>query len=237
MLSTRWRFWLFISAFFVAVPLPAILVICGRREEVWTLVLAGVSGMLLTRLDDLKSFALGPLKAEMESQIAKAKVATDRANATVDQLRRLALALSRPTLATALTTPRFNRGPSLSQYEGRDEIVTSLRDLGASEAEIEASLTPWRRGAEMDHQDAIYSAVRGAFGSDTTKNSAVSSFGTELNKRRDLVSAGFPVPASDFSALIAAAGLNAPGVIEAIDDLAHFQRSGSPRRPSVFPGR
>lgn len=237
LLDASWRRWLFLAAFVAAVPVPIIFIAIGREQGAWIAVLAGVVGMLLTRLDDVESFALGPLKAQMRKEIERAKDATERANATVEQLRRLALALAGPTLSTTLVTPRFSAGPSPDQYAARDQIVAELRALGVPERDIDRALVRWNRGAEMDHQDAIYSAARAVFADDPTAVTKLASLGEHVNNTRLRLSRGEAVPAEEFFKLVREVGLDVPGVTEAIADLAHFQKHRALRRPDVFPGR
>lgn len=94
---------LFLTAFLVAVVAPAVLVALQRDQGAWILVLAGVAGMLLMRLADVESFALGPLSAKLRRQIAQAKEVTERAAVTTEQLRQLALAVATPALTALIT--------------------------------------------------------------------------------------------------------------------------------------
>lgn len=144
-LPLRSRQIVYIISFIVAVLIPSGLVIAGKNEGAWLLVLAGIAGALLTRLDDIEIFSIGPLKAQLTRAIIES-------NATVDQLRNLGLTIAKPTLRIA--TP-----PSKFKYDECDAIIIELKALGVLEKEIISDLTPFYKNAYYEHMLMINNTI------------------------------------------------------------------------------
>ncbi len=231
--SPFWRRALFSAGFAVAVPIPAIFVGLGRVDGAWVLVLAGTAGMLLTRLGDVKSFALGPLKAELETQIIRAKAAADIASATTEQLRNLAVALAAPVFSTTLSTLNYH-GPREPRYQQKEAIVRQLRDLGVPEHDILGATVAWRRWAELDHQERIINAMNKTLSERGRWPENFMLVGQEVSKLRAAASPDQGITAAAFSALAQRLGLQTQEADEFILDYEHFKKTDALRRPEVL---
>lgn len=110
-------FWLGVS---IIVLVPLAIGLFGVRSGLvpsdaaqsmpWLALLIGVCITLLSRMDDIAEFSLGPLKARMTEKI-------EEADAVVVQLRRIAAALAEVTL-TDLMASNFMGGLPLKEKVG-----------------------------------------------------------------------------------------------------------------------
>lgn len=232
--SERINLLAYAAAFVVAVVIPAILVCFGRDQGAWILVLAGVAGMLLTRLGDVESFVLGPLSAKLRNQIRKAEQATKEAEVTQERLRSLAAAIALPTLRS-LRTLRVGSGPNLAQYSSKDEIVAQLRAVGAAPELIDEVCLDWLRGADMDHLDYVLDEIREAVTA-SGKTVDPQDDWPQTMRLRGLIAKGECFPLGDLTELADSWGGRTEKVSEAIKDFAHFLTNRALRRPTVFPG-
>jgi L-fucose isomerase-like protein len=232
LLPPVWRRGLFLCAFMVAVPVSAVLSVLGWGNP-WACVIAGAVGILLTRLDDLESFALGPLKAQLKRQVQEAEAATGRANATIKQVQRLAQALARPILLShPLVSMRIGAPMPLAERLAiRNAIVAELKNLGVSDRVIADSEITFRRGAEMDLADDIYEAARNEIGLATTEQKRLEAIGSLVTQHRQELKLGRTIPASVFGEAAATQGIDAVSVRAAIEALATFQGGTSALTP------
>lgn len=98
----------------------------------------GFAAFLMGRIHDVAELSLWPLRAKMRESIAQA-------NATIAELRQVALALGRTGLAT-LGADQFMDGMNQStRFAMHDQIVNALLSTGATSNEMSKATTEWRQ--------------------------------------------------------------------------------------------
>ena len=118
----------------------------------WVAALCGAFVTFIAKFDALAELSLGPVKARMKEQIAEAA-------ATLEQLREVATATSRATL-TDLMAGGFMGSMSLKKrFELHDNIISSLKKIGAGAEQIEQAETEWKKGVSVIYHRAIKKCV------------------------------------------------------------------------------
>lgn len=118
----------------------------------WVAALCGAFVTFIAKFDVLTELSLGPVKARMKEQIAEA-------TATLEQLRQVATATSQATL-TDLMAGGFMWSMSLKKrFELHDNIITSLKKIGASKEQIEQAENEWKKGVSVIYHRAIKNCV------------------------------------------------------------------------------
>lgn len=123
-------------------------------ERAGALLLFGIVFMVLSKWNSLEEFTLGPIKAKLRQAIQEA-------NATVDEVRTLAKAISKATL-TDLIAGSFMGSMSFSQrYEIFKEVMRALTDIGLNEAERKHVSEEWRKGVSILYSGKIRDMIIG----------------------------------------------------------------------------
>jgi hypothetical protein len=193
------------------------LVLLDKTTAAFAILIAGVVAVLVGRLHHVEELTLGPLKARLRKSI-------DEANATIQQLRSLALALGEASL-TDLMAGNFFEGMSLRRrFATHDVIKRSLLDLGLSVGDIQKASANWNKGIAVTYHRAIRAALP-----------------KELNVRiRDefngmLKFEEWQAPSPDaLDAFLRQHGLVTDEVTAWIDDYRHFERTKEIRRLDEF---
>ncbi|CAG35144.1 hypothetical protein [Desulfotalea psychrophila] len=159
-------FWIGI-VFTLVVP-PIIGVYFGDQSTSWAAALCGAFVTFVSRLSELAELSLGPVKAKMKEKV-------DEASATIEQLRNVAVANSEATL-TDLIAGNFIDGMSQAKrLQIHDNIICALRQIGATDAQIENAEKDWKKGITVIYHRIIRRVVMGreqasVINSKTTEN-------------------------------------------------------------------
>jgi hypothetical protein len=119
--------------------LPTTLVVFFRNNAgAGILAAVGVACLLMLRLDDISEFGGFGVKAKMEKTIRDAEV-------TLEGLRSLSLALSRPILSEiAMHGQLMSRLSTEYRVSLRSAVIDSLKSLGATDGQIAEADELWR---------------------------------------------------------------------------------------------
>ena len=217
----RERVFLFALAALILAPIG--LALWGiSTSTISVVVVACAAAVLFVRLPDLTKFKLGPLQAQLEKTVAEA-------NATIAQLRDLAVTLSQASLEALQGMGRLS-GDQRHIFAAKERTVRSLTKLGCSAEEIAQATEPFDRWTEFDHATMIRGVAQVQAGNDENAKKAVHAC------------FDFPVTESGISVAKAAQlRLCLEKVLtigddldEAIKDLETFQKTKELRRPEQF---
>jgi hypothetical protein len=135
----------------VVVGAPAF-IITDKNTSAFSILITGFAAVLIGRMNLVEELSLGPLKARLRASI-------DEANATLRQLRAVALGLAEASL-TDLMAGNFAIGMTLDQrLTTRDVIVNSLLDLGLTQSEVQKASANWDKGIGLTYGRAIRASL------------------------------------------------------------------------------
>ncbi len=210
-----WGTWITRCLLGYTVLAPTIAVICGNNTGATILGAVGAATLLLTRLSDIQKFALFGLKAELRDAVREA-------NATIDQLRDLALSLAEPNLNyMAMHNVMLMRLTSRTQYENKEKIVTALRKLKIPESKIQEASSLW---VTITLRKMSYTMLHRL-----QELKIDAKFNDEVR-----LTDGQPSPAATLKAFFATNGINDPKLLQLLSDYDHLARTGELRRPEVI---
>lgn len=199
----------------VALGCPA-LILMDNITGAGAMLVAGLVAILVGRLDHVEEFALGPLKARLRASIAEA-------NATVQQLRAVALGFAEASL-TDLMAGNFMDSMSLRQRLAvHDVIVKALVDLGVSQQDVQKVSADWNKGICLTYGRAIRKVLPNPDADARTAYDALSKFDEWREATPD-----------EIQSFVDQRGLNTPNVAAWIDDYRHFLRTKEIRRLDEF---
>jgi hypothetical protein len=204
----------------------------GNTSLAVVVAACGAFVAMLARLDDLVELSLGPVKAKMLATLQEA-------NATVDQLRALAVVSAAAQLAS-LSEAFFGwaNGNRARLVHLAGEIIDSLRQLGVSEAEIATAVDPWRRSMSCVYHRYVKAYVSradrrpGVTFSEPAQAAALA----ELKSAMDFDTRSAASPAK-LREILARHGMLTDDMREWLDDYDVFLDTGAIRRPAVFGDR
>ena len=124
----------------------------GDHSTSWVAALCGAFVTFVAKLESVAELSLGPVKARMREQLKEA-------NATIKQLRDIAVTAADGTL-TNLIAGAFMGGMSLEKrLEIHEKVIESLKEIGASDKQIDRAEIDWRKGISIIYHRAIRNAV------------------------------------------------------------------------------
>ena len=125
-----WQKWMFRCAFIFTFLAPSVAALSSAVPGViTTFATIGIAGMVLTRLSDFVSFEGFGLKAQLQSKI-------DEANATINQLQELALAVAEPVITNLAIQGHFVQLKYLDRYSMRESVNKLLSNIGVEKTDI-----------------------------------------------------------------------------------------------------
>ncbi|MGV1098718.1 hypothetical protein ACUUL3_04825 [Thiovibrio sp. JS02] len=126
----------------------------GMPTEMGIIVAAGAICLSFLNIDKIERFKGAGFEAEMKKAVAEA-------NATVEQLREVA-ATSAKAILTDLMAGNFMDGMTLEKrLELHDQVIASLKGIGASENQIRNADEMWKRGIGIVFHRGIRVAIEG----------------------------------------------------------------------------
>ena len=131
-------FYLFLV--FIAVA-PTLVAFLTKHVAYGVLLMTSILlAVIVFRFDAVIEISIGPLKAKLKEVIAEA-------NATLEQLKCVAMASSRVALREVVMSQFPMASTQFSNsYELRNEIIDAMKLIGSDESEIEHIEQEWRKG-------------------------------------------------------------------------------------------
>jgi hypothetical protein len=202
---------------------PALAYWLTKDTMLATLVLFGAAAAVFVgRFESFVEFAFGPLKAKMRQTIAEA-------NATLDQLREIAV-MSASAALTDIMAGGFSGSMSQARrLDVHDDIVASLQRIGVSEDTMRRVKKEWDKGIEFIYSRGIGEMVFSEL--EQPQRAEVARAWSELG---DFSEWRAPTPqqieklCERFSHKLSAQ------VAAALDDYRHFLRTGEIREREKF---
>jgi hypothetical protein len=138
----------FLAALILALPL--------RTQSIkGTAVIAGVGALALvmTRLPDITLLDALGIRTELQHTI-------NEANATIAQLRKLAVTIAEPELSQlAMSGAMLSELRFEYQYDQKKQIVDTMKSLGVSQEDITAALRVWTPATLRKLSNVIAEAI------------------------------------------------------------------------------
>lgn len=212
-----WPKWVTALLLAYTIAAPTIAVSLGNNGGAAILAAAGAAALLLTRLHDITKFTLFGLKAELREAIGDAQ-------ATTEQLRKLAVSLAEPSLdymamhGVALKELSFG-----TQYANKQKIITALRELKVHDEKIREISSLW---IEVTLRKLSNVIVQKLMAIDQT---AANGFAQKI--RLDDGNAATP---DAIRAYFQKSNITDPEILELLDDYTHLAQTGEVKRPKVI---
>jgi hypothetical protein len=215
--------WVVIAALAALIAIPTGLAAFGRSYSViWPVVIACCAAAILIRLPDVELFKVGPLEARL-------RLATAKAEATVEQLQQLAAMLAQPVLGSVGGAGRF-AGPDdrRERYELVQHVLSQLRDMGLSNNQLREALSGFSRWVlvdlALDLQQTVHSAFRNTPEADAARG-CLSQLTSGDTNQESIVAA---------KTCLKKLGQFSDAINEAFLDLEQYERGQTLRRPDVY---
>jgi hypothetical protein len=198
----------------------------GEPTEMGIIVLAGAIALSFLNLDKIQRFKGAGFEAEMKKVVAEA-------NATIDQLRKVATTSAEATLTDLMAGSFFDGITFETRLKLHDQVISSLKEIGAPKAQIEAADEMWRRGIGVIYHRGIRAALEGRTKPDQ-KNAKPDK--QVLDSFQDLLKfEEWRAPsAKDMRQFIQQKGLMKPHLDELLNDCEAFEKTGILKRPEVL---
>lgn len=201
----------------------------GMATEMGIIVAAGAICLAFLNIDKIERFKGAGFEAEMKKAVAEA-------NATVEQLREVA-ATSAKAILTDLMAGNFFDGTTLEKrLELHDQIINSLKGIGASDSQIISSDEMWKKGVGIIFHRGIRVAIEGRENPHQVNTKAEKHVLDASNEFQDLlVFSEWRAPTSDeMRKFITDKNAMNPVVDELLQDYSQFEKNGTFRRRDVF---
>ena len=221
--------WLTIPCAIATFVLAAIFGWNGKTGAMALIVVAGAVTLFFLNISKFRRFKAGTIEAEM-------KQAVEDAHATIEQLRNVAATSAKATL-NSLMAGSFMSGSSLkNRLEIHDELISNLKSIGVSTAQIHEADEMWKRGVCIIYHRGIKHEV----GRRKERNKINTDVGPEVHEAerefQDLLNFDeWKAPSSEeMKTFIENKGLLNDRCKELLDDYQHFEKTGEIKRKEVF---
>lgn len=172
--------------------------------------------MAFANIDKMAKFKGAGFEAEMKNTI-------DKANATIEEVQQVGCKSAAAILEVTAAFGRFGGGiKTLRRLQIRDNLVASLRGLGADDDDIKDAQTGFNRWLLFDHAAKIVQAV----GSNWPKT-------TEGNRLHQYTE-NFAITANEIEVFVNKNNIGSQKVYDAIEDMRYFDRNKKLRRPGEW---
>jgi hypothetical protein len=121
----------------------------------WIAFIVPLAFTILTRIDELAEFSLGPLKARMRETIAEAA-------ATVEQLRAVGAAIARVVLTDMMAGSFLGGINNARRFDLHDEIMAQIDAIGVTKHQREQMESEWKKGVHWIYSRAVGKHAGGA---------------------------------------------------------------------------
>ncbi len=203
--------------------------VMGKPTEMGFIIVAGAIALAFLNIDKIQRFKGAGFEAEM-------KRAVEEANATIEQLREVA-ATSSEAILTDLMAGNFMSGTTLKKrLDLHDQLISNLKDIGASEKQIKKADEMWRKGIGIIFHRGIRVALEGRENPHQINTQAQKHVLEASKEFQDLLKFDeWKTPSSDeLREFINRKGVMNPEVDELLKDYSEFEKSGKFRRRNVF---
>jgi len=195
----------------------------------WVAALCGAFVTFMARIDDITEISLGPVKAKMRETIKEAYV-------TIEELRNVA-AISAKAILTDIMAGTFVGGMNLkTRLSLHDQIITSLKEIKASENAIKDAEEMWLKGIRIIYLNIIKASLEGRdklSKSDIKTSPENLEASRELNKMLCFEKWQTPSP-DEIESFIEGKVIMTEKLSEWISDYRHFMGTGLIRRREDF---
>tara|TARA_R110002072_G_scaffold280360_2_gene442667 strand:- start:53 stop:727 length:675 start_codon:yes stop_codon:yes gene_type:complete len=210
----------------ITVVLPSIFGFMEKPTEMGISLVACAIALSFLNLDKIQRFKGAGFEAEM-------KKAVDEANATVKQLRTVALTSVEAALTTLMSSS-FLGGTNLeTKIKIQDQLINSLKEIGISDADINKTSERWHRGVGMIFFRGIKKCLREdkkSYASESEHRVVLDDVKEKLNPDRS-----WNVPSSaEIRAFIELKAHMTPEIEELLKDYEHYEKTKTFRRQNVF---
>ena len=203
----------FIIALILALPLRF-----RNLKSSAAIVAVGAFALVMTRLPAITLLDALGIRMELQSTLKEA-------NATIKQLRQLAVAISEPQLSElAMNGAMLSELRFSYQYERERQIVATLNSLGVSQDEITAATHVWTV-VTLRKLSAIIARDIGEIDKQLAEKFAEMRVDAHEN----------PVKPDVLRKFLRDNHVIDEAVVELVDDYEHLFETGEVRRPDVFP--
>lgn len=223
------RFLYWIAIIWTLLVPVCISIFLERAAASWIALVSGAFVVFVSRLEDVAELSLGPLRAKLHAKI-------EEANATIEQLRHVALTAAEATL-TDLMAGSFAGGiTGAKRFEVHDKVIASLQQIGADVAQIEEAKSDWNKGISLIYHRAIKDAVGRRIEPSKINPAATDEMRQAEKKLQDLLDfENWTVPTpSQIQEIVEELDVGSEEVSEWIDDFRHFLKTGEIRRRDEF---
>ncbi len=197
----------------------------------WVAALCGAFITFISKLDDIAELSLGPVRAKMRETIQEA-------NATIEQVQKIASNISEPMLSTLMAGNfGFRDGLGLShRLDLHDSLVKSIHEIGVSDKRISEMDKAWARGIGVIYYRAIAPLIDGReepniINSNATKEQNEAREGWD--KLLDFDNWQAPTP-DQMKSYIESIRIENTEIDEWIDDYRNYIETGEIRRRDIF---
>jgi len=199
------------------------------KTTMWVAVVCGAFITLIARVEDIAELSLGPLRAKMRDTIREA-------NATIEQLRNVSTTSAKAIL-TDLMAGGFMGSMSLrTRLDLHDQIVSALKEIGASETAIKNSKEMWSKGIGIIYHRAIRVALEGRDHPNQINTSATPEVREASEQLQSMVQFDvWQAPSPDeVEEFIRDKGLMTDDLSSWISDYRYFVETGEIKRRELF---
>jgi len=183
----------------------------------WVAALCGAFITFISKLDAISELSLGPVKAKMKEKI-------DELNEIIKNLRQ-AVTITSQAVLTDLIAGGFMGSMSLAKrLELHRNIISNLREIGASEDQISLAEIDWRKGISAIYHNNIMIVLEGRvkpsqINPDTPENKKLAS--NEIKELLDFSNWNVPTP-HQIRSVITRHSIQEEDVDSLINDYEHF---------------
>ena len=220
-------FW-FGIAFTLIAPI-VIGTILHDHTTAWIAALCGAFVTFMAKLESVAELSLGPVKAKLRAKI-------EEASATIDQLRKVAVATIEASLTDSMAGSFMGGTTFRQRLELHDKLIRTLTDIGASSSEIAAAKSEWDKGIAIIYHRAIKTAVENRESPNRINPDASEqqkAAGTELQDLLDFDSWAVPTP-DQMRTVMKKHNVLSGDAETWVNDYEHFLESGEIRRREEF---
>jgi hypothetical protein len=200
----------------IVLGVPAFVVV-EKNTSAFVILIAGFIAVLVGRLNLVEELSLGPLRTRLRASI-------DEANATLRQLRAVALGLAEASLTDLMAGNFFDNMSLRQRLDTHDVITSALLDLGLSQSEVQKASANWNKGIALTY----WRAIRTSF--PETLAPAIRLAYNALAKFDEWRA---PTP-DELEAFVEESNLETPEIAAWISDYRHFLRTNEIRRRDEF---
>ncbi|HVY87805.1 MAG TPA: hypothetical protein VG942_03005 [Hyphomonadaceae bacterium] len=183
----------------------------------WLAFVVALSFTVLTNIDDLAEFSVGPLKAKMRESIVEA-------TATATQLRQLGITVGRALLADMMAGSFIGGMTTARRLSFHDELMSAIDALNPSPEQRDQVELEWRKGIHWIYLRAIRKVIQFPSGEVERRWNALGDFETWAA----------PTPRRIERFLSEEKMEATPEARAWIDDYRHFSETGEIRRRDTF---